>query len=671
MEIKFKKDDGGIDIIDPIERRREQIIIDESVVIEHTEWDLPRFPVDTAITTTTNKFTLPNTGSLYVRGENREIISEVDSDEDVYLPYGEYFLEMSKSIKIYININSSLYIRSNDFGRQINLGSRGEIIIGARSYHTQPAGAIVTTSSPRDVMQAISAFGSALKTSKPERSYPTLRGHPPSIELGECLDIPTELNQSDTPIQLEIPPKLDYVYKITSLAYYLGAEIVPGSKPCLVTNEGYSFDLDESGDFESTIERILRQVFFLDCIVRTEGHAPGSVHGWQRIESALESDLSELYNKPPVKRIESYLDIPFSTIESQYPIWNPRITVEPCKENIEFLPFIAESLSIVSTEDKSGLSSAKQKRSKKTDETSVSISQTNDPVIQQNWNCSGGSKIKSTTPLTAFYNDIDRRPKEDPLEIEVICNDPDMSAELVTAHSAYGNRDELPFDVTIHHNLTKGRLESILADESDFSHYIGHIDENGFRCTDGHLDASTLSNVGSKAFFLNACCSHSQGLELIKAGSIGGIVTQDKIQNNHAVSIGSTVARLLNLGYPLYATVDIARNESPVGEQYHIVGNGRVSVAQPKTIVPNSCSIIQNEGEIGIIINLYQSNVGGKGCIFIPSLDSIGDYHLVQQDVGPYSVTKAELVRFLDINPIPVMINESMYWSDDIKISDI
>lgn len=669
MEVKFRICDRGIDIIDPIERRREQVVTDESVAIEHTEWDLSQFPVETAITITTNKFTLPNVGSLYVRDKSRKILSEIDTDRDVYLPDGEYVLEMSKSMKIYIAIGDSIHIRPSELGREVNLGSRGEITIGARSYHTQPAGAIVTTTSPRDVMQAVSAFGSALKTSKPERSYPTLRGHPPLIELGECLDIPAELNQSNTPIRLEIPPKLDYVYNITSLAYYLGAEVVPGSKPRLVTEDGYSFDLDESGGFESTIERVLRQIFFLDCIVRTEGHSPGSVYGQQRIESALEPDLSVLYNKSPSKRIESYLEIPFSTVESQYPTWNPRITVEPSEENIEFLPFIAESLSVVSIKDESGSSSAKH--SKTTDGRSVSMSQTNNPVIQQNWNCSGESNIKSTTPLTAFYNDIDRRAKEDPLEIEVICNDSSMSTELVTAHSAYGNRDELPFNVTIHHDLTKSQLKSRLICESDFTHYIGHIDENGFRCMDGHLDASIIRTVGSKVFFLNACHSYDQGLELIKAGSIGGIVTQDKIQNNHAVNIGSTVARLLNLGYPLYATVDIARIESLVGEQYHIVGNGSTSIAQAKTIVPNSCSIIQNEEEIGVIVNLYPSSVSQKGCIFIPSIDSIDDYHLVQQGVGPYPVTKAELVKFLDINPIPVMVNDSMYWSDNINISDI
>ena len=36
---------------------------------------------------------------------------------------------------------------------------------------------------------ALSTLSSALKTTSVERSYPTLRGHPPALELGDALDV--------------------------------------------------------------------------------------------------------------------------------------------------------------------------------------------------------------------------------------------------------------------------------------------------------------------------------------------------------------------------------------------------------------------------------------------------------------------------------------------------
>jgi hypothetical protein len=50
----------------------------------------------------------------------------------------------------------------------------------------------VRTTDAEDVMMAILTFRSALKTTSPERSFPTLRGHPPAIELNDRLEIPDD-----------------------------------------------------------------------------------------------------------------------------------------------------------------------------------------------------------------------------------------------------------------------------------------------------------------------------------------------------------------------------------------------------------------------------------------------------------------------------------------------
>ncbi len=59
---------------------------------------------------------------------------------------------------------------------------------------------------------------------------------------------------------------------------------------------------------------------------------------------------------------------------------------------------------------------------------------------------------------------------------------------------------------------------------TDFLHYIGHIDDDGFQCRDGRVDGTTLDQVGIGTFLLNACNSYDQGLGLVEQGAIAGIV---------------------------------------------------------------------------------------------------------------------------------------------------
>ena len=103
------------------------------------------------------------------------------------------------------------------------------------------------------VMQAVAAFSSALKTTSAERSYPTLRGHPPTVELGDRLHIPDELSSPETGITIELPATYAAIYAAAPLAYYLGADLVPGEEPLLRTDTGSEYALDAAGDFDVSV----------------------------------------------------------------------------------------------------------------------------------------------------------------------------------------------------------------------------------------------------------------------------------------------------------------------------------------------------------------------------------------------------------------------------------
>jgi hypothetical protein len=671
MVIKFEEHEDYIEVIDPVERHRERILVEESSDFGSLEWEHDPYPVDNSIRMRTSSFALQNTEYLNIRKPSGEVVSEVGPKKTTRLPIGEQILEVSRSMKIYIEISSSGVVESGNSKKSITLGEASTVAIGARSHHTQAANTIKTTTSPTDVMKAVSTFGSALKAMGPERSYSTLRGHPPLLERDKKLDIPQALRWNETPIKIEVPPTLKHVYVVAPLAYYLGAEVIPGPEPRLVLNSKRSIRLGDGDEFEDSIGRALKRIFFLDCVLRTGDRSPGTVHEQLAVEPHLGFEVSKLYSCSLTEQIEAYFEVPFSAIESQYPKWDPKTIIKPNENLIEFLPFIANNLSIVATETKSRHTPARREPRKSIQKPSMLCDQIAAPTVRQSWDCNSESQIVSTVPLSAFNHGTDRDLKDEPLKIQVICNDRDMREELIAAYSAYGDRDALPFDVSVHYDLTMEELRRVFKTHNDFTHYIGHVDANGFRCTDGNIGSDTLDTVNTDMFFLNACQSSSQGIDLINAGSIGGIVTYDEVQNHCAVEIGSTVARLLNLGYPLYAAVDIARIKSPAGNQYHLVGDGSMSIAQPSTVIPNSCRIMQKDDGRRVVIDLYMSKKSPKGSVFLPNIDSIEEYHLVQQNVGPRSVSKAELIKFLDIDPIPVIIDGSVHWSDEIHIADI
>ncbi|WP_306055230.1 hypothetical protein [Natronococcus wangiae] len=669
MEPLIDAKEDGLELIDPIERHRYRIRTSGSIELRSDKRNRIPYPVDSSVIITTGELILPQNEYMYVIDDSGSIIESISSNGSVHLPDGSYTLDISSSMKTYIHINGGVNIYTEKGQSHIDIDEPTQVAIGVRSYHAYPVSTIKTTSNPTDLMNAVSTFGSALKTMRPERSYPTLRGHPPIIKLGDELDIPNNIDQPNTGIKIEIPPTLANVYTVTPLTYYLGAEVVPNSKPQLTTKSGYTYALDEYGELESTIERLLKHVFFLDCIVRTEGLSPEPLYERQAIDSLLEFDIATVYEQSLAKQLKSYLEVPFSLVDSYYFDWYPKATIESSRDMIGFLPFLAKGLSLITVRENENEYLTIDSQIKKGSNNKY-INNESSATIQQSWKYDSSSEILCTIPLTAFYNKIDQTPKDNPLEIDIICNESNMREELVSIYGTYGDRDELPFNITIHHDLTTTELKKVLSRESDFVHYIGHIDQKGFRCSDGKLDASLLEAVETKAFFLNACHSYEQGLELVEAGSIGGIVTLDDIQNKYAVRVGSTVARLLNYGYSFSAVLDIVQAKATADGQYHIVGDGTTAIAQSKTGLPGVCSVHETYEDGTVQIDLHFYSKVEKGTMITPDLNS-NKYHYLSEKIGPITVTKPELIRFFDLGPIPVLHDGVIDWSDDLRLKDI
>ncbi|WP_440009845.1 hypothetical protein [Halomicrococcus sp. SG-WS-1] len=676
---------AGLEIIDPIERHRFSLYTSTNGPPLQTACDTDRFrfPVDAATQIQTASITLPIGVCVYAHTATDGMVASIEPSGEASLPHDTYYLEIAGPVKTYIKVEDTVTIRADTETTEITFGDTTDVLVGARSHHEHPATTVTTTSDPEDMMAAVSTFGSALKTTSPERSYPTLRGHPPTVELGDQLSIPDHLERPETGIELVLPPEYRYLYVAAPLAYYLGADIVSGDRPLLRTTDGFEYSLEDGQDFDRHVERILKHVFTLDCLTRTEGYYSVPLAEYESVEPRVDVDFAHLYDQPLTEQLRHYLQIPFDVIESAVPTWQLTSHVTLTPDSIEMLPFLVDDLAVVQAPRADDIpQSAVQTEAVedyfRTDEftrsTSSRSSENVESYVQpdtadslyQAW-------VGEDTPVgankllaSAFENRLDREPTTGDIDITVVCNDADMADEQNAIDTIYGSRDDLPFTIQTFHSLSRSELTSVLSRETDFFHYIGHIDEGGFQCTDGLLDAGSIDSVAVDAFFLNACQSYTQGCHLIEAGAIGGVVTLSDVINSGAVRIGRTMARLLNSGFPLEAALDIAQDESIVGGQYLVVGDGSLPVTQSGGSVPNVVTIESADDPINFHLKTYPTDRHELGSVVIPKIDSIETYALSSSTIEDIDATRSELRSFLELTDVPVRFNSELRWSSDV-----
>ncbi|WP_276281686.1 hypothetical protein [Halorussus caseinilyticus] len=695
----------GIEIADPIENARFELYTSRAVDPTPVPTHEFHFPVDSAVSVETSAVAVPKLANVLVRTQSGELVADNADHVDRSLAPGAYTVELSTApMKLYLSVESALELRHDETAVRVAFGDPTEVAIGARSFHDQPAGTVTTTDDPAGAMKAVSLLGSALKTTSPERSFPTLRGHPPLIEVGEEFDAPEGIERPDTGVRIEIPAEYEYVYPVSSLAYYLGAEVVPADRPRLVTDEGFEYDLDGPLGFEKTVGRVLRQTFFFDCVTRTEGYYQVDLHERRAVESVVDLDFADLYDRSPAERLAAYLSVPYETVAAFVPEWNLTTDVMATPDNAEVLPFVASDLALVRCPR---------------DPTTASVNPTPEPIDEFFRGGAGGDSVtagcasddftRSTMdanaaapaqgeifnpepadtvehawvgdgfPLGANKASIEsyrRRvqrsaPEKTSIEIHVVCNDERMMEEGVV-EEFYGLRELLQFDVSVHYELTTDELRELLAEPADFLHYIGHVDDHGMRCPDGHLDARTLSDVNVKAFVLNACRSYTQGEALVESGSYGGVVTLAEIANSVATEIGQTLARLLNCGFSLRVALSVVKDTTAPAYQYVTVGDGGLTLCQSESGTPLHLEIESLEsGRYRTKFRTYPSPSHGLGSMQKPNIAGVNTRYLASGVIDTYELSADELDSFFGLEVLPVELDGELRWSDEIRRQEL
>ncbi|WP_137286475.1 CHAT domain-containing protein [Halorussus salinisoli] len=632
-------DATGFEVVDPIETRRFTLSTPSAVEPTPADPDSFRFPVSSACTVVTSALTFPYAVLTYVWDADGDILSELAHDESAEFPPDEYLIELNVPVKLYLHVEAGVRVESETDSMRIEFDRETTVAVGARSFSETPAGTVTTTDDPVDAMAAVSTFGSALETTTCERSWPTLRGHPPLIERGDELSIPDGLDAPETGVTVAVPPEHEAVYAVAPLAYYFGAEVVPGETPRLTVG-GFERRFDDGAGVEDWagvedgVVRTLEQAFFLDCATRTEGHYSVELADRNRLESLVDLDFADLYGMPLDEQLSAYFSIPYSTLADAMPAWHRIAYVRPDPENVETLPHLVNDLSILRTppqptyeetdemrETQSAIDDFKRATpsdrgaTRRPDEAGgTGWTDETDWVDQIDWTLEtdrrrgvppveeyvdmpdvdahelawvgDGTPIRGTKVLPQAFRNETSDTSEDLIDVTVVCNDDEMREEWDAVAEVYAKRETFDFDLDVHFDVSTSELRTLLQTPTDLFHYIGHIDGRGFECPDGVFDAETLDGVEIEAFVLNACRSHDQGIALIDAGSRGGIVSLENVGNRTAVEFGETLAKLVHNGFSVGSALAIARKHTVVGTHYISLGDPGLTLAQSDDVIP-------------------------------------------------------------------------------------
>ncbi|WP_411963187.1 hypothetical protein [Haloferax sp. YSMS24] len=681
LEVGFSLPENGTGVVVRDNVERHQFLLQTPSPVAPEPADERRFslPTDAAVRIETSQLAVAANTVVCVRDESGTMLAQIDQQGAEQFGSGTFSIELFGPVKTYLEIEGPFAIDAQPLETVLSLDETQPIFVGARSSHESPATTVTTSDDPLDLMRAVSVFSSALKTTSVERSYPTLRGHPPLLELGDELHIPDGLTVPETGVRIELPPTHRHIFVATPLAYYLGAKLVPGEEPRLVTEDGFVHEFGGPLGFEESVARTLKQTFFLDCVVRTEGIYDVELHERRIVESRTGIDVSGLYDASLSEQLASYFEVPYESISDIIPEWKLTTHVAPRADNIELLPFVTNDLAVVRTPSGTEVPhSAVQaamvddflrddivRSAGATPASETYVRPRSTDSVEQAWISDGTPVGASKTTPAAYRNRLQREPTTGDIAITVVCNDQKMLAESDIVDDVYGSRNGLSFEVDAHYNLSRAELREILAEPTDFLHYIGHIDEEGFQCRDGKVDAETLDHVGTGAFLLNACQSYDQGLALVEAGAIGGIVTFSEVINSQAVGVGRTLARLLNGGFPLQASLDVVRADSDVAHQYGVVGDGSLSVVQAESGVAVLCEVEHVDDETyELSYNAYPTSRSGLGFLIRPALPGDHGYHLSSGALQDIPLSEDELRDFLALEQIPVIYDDSVYWDD-------
>ena len=633
---------------------------------------------DASIAGVTDELSIPPAFVAVRNLDTGETTTVGSKRETRWFPDAAYELRIETPLKLFVRVDGPFTLRLPGYERvDVTFPDPQPVRVGFRSRSESPPETLTVPKSPRGVAAAISAFAVAHRSTTADRSFHSMRTHPPLVEFGESLTIPDEVTDArpDTGVRITLPPELSALLVAAPLAYYLGADVTTeaGASPRLDA-AGETLALGTGDAYERRVADLLRRCFWLDCLVRSEGP-----HGTELQETALLDELAidagALYDAGIDERVLAYDDAAFDAIADDLPGWHLSLYPEATYENVRCLPYVVANVPQVYSPRPDSLAGRDRLdntlsdfyRSQPGPVPTVDL-QTADLGESHfhGWLADGVVLDTFKSLPTAYENRAAFRDRADePIKVISVLNEGEMDEEHVQAADIYRRRaEQLDIDVDVRESLTTAELARTIESRSDLLHFIGHCEESGLRCSDGNLPVSSVSESGAQTFFLNACGSYEEGVEMVRKGSVAGAVTFEKVLDSHAAKVGTAFARLVAHGYSIERALSLSRRRVIMGKDYAVVGDGTHVLTQTESLVGPEVRLT-NVGE-GVFELVYQmptpTRVGSQMTVYLDAFEKPSLLGSEQE----FTLDRQELVTFLRTGGFAVIYEKDMHWSTEL-----
>ncbi|MDH5019057.1 hypothetical protein [Halobacterium rubrum] len=342
--------EGTVRVTDGVESSDIQLGVDAGVDVTPAITDLFVFPVDAAVSVTTTRVRIDPSTKVLVRDSDGDHLGGLTSEPRRF-EGGTYFLELAGSTKTYLRVRDAAFTARYESSAldtaaaTVEFDDETTVTIGARSKHTRPEATIDVPDDPAAVAEAVSYLGSSVKEFTSERSWPTLRGHPPAIRPSDELDVPSQLSKPDTGVTIEVPAEYEYVYPVVPLAFYFGATLEIGDSPALHLDNGYSEPLEtpERSPGEH-VASVLSRALFFDSLVRIGGYYSFRRREYDLVAPELPFYPPNLHGEPLAVQLLEYLEVDPASVDGLRPAWPCTATLRPRVEDAALLSSLANEL---------------------------------------------------------------------------------------------------------------------------------------------------------------------------------------------------------------------------------------------------------------------------------------------------------------------------------------
>ena len=632
----------------------------------HHQCTLPR-PTDVTVT--------GHTTALSVRGPLATAICyggterfPVDHDCSHSLPPRPYLVDVDAPIPTTLRFEGAATIDAPGEGFSLAFDDPRRVTLGFRGVRDRPDATIRIAPTVKGLACALSHLHCRIETSRPAKSHPTLRGHPPRVVLGDRTSVPGSVAEAtrDTGIELHVPGEVRTLFTLAPLAYYLQAHVrvMPVDRPAIRSTDGrIDRSLGPPERLESTVAALLSRLVHLDSIVRSMDPMPGEL-------DRLSLDARSLRRRSPTERLAAYLAV--AEDELRPTRWPVSSYLPPEVERTPVLSHLLDRMSLVQSPRVRPLDSKELLQRSLTDFFRRQGEVASVDVVTPRLGAGRSHAwFGEEVPIDVFHASTEAfenalsvdRGRGD-LSFVVVGNDPEMADEVAEAVGIYESQvDRLPIDVTVHDALTRDQLARVFERPSTFVHYIGHCEREGLRCPDGHLSLSTVEESNAETFFLNACGSFEEGRRLIERGSVAGGVTFSAVLNQQAVTVGTTFARLLVHGFSIDQAMQLARRRIMMGKSYAVVGDGTHALTGTTTGVGVLHVDPRGDGSYAMAYEPAISTAVGAA-VTPPRLRDSGTK--LSESGLEWAADRSELLATLSATSLPVIYDGAFGWPADI-----